>query len=112
MRGTLIFTPSPRKSRWTPSIKNCTLSTVENAVAVTGVTSFEIAEEDNDDDGKAVKVVLSAVPATADWVGGATGDVNATASWVCRNAGGDLLENVLPDERTEVRFAGEFAARW
>ena len=53
---------------------------VENAVAVTGVTSFEIAEEDNGDDGKAVKVVLSAVPAMADWVGGATGDVDATAS--------------------------------
>ena len=85
---------------------------VENAVVVTGVTSFEIAEEDNGDDGKAVKVVLSAVAATADWVGGATGDVDATASWVCRNAGGGLLENVLPDARTEVRFAGEFAAQF
>jgi len=85
---------------------------VRDAVVVTGAISFEIAEEDNGDEGKAVKIVLSSVPATADWAGGATGDVDAPSSWVCRNVGGAVLENALPDERTEVRFAGEFAAQF
>lgn len=83
-----------------------------DAVAVAGVTDFEISEEDNGGDGRAVKIVLPSVPATADWAGGATGDVDAPACWVCRNAGGGLVENALPDARTEVRFAGEFAAQF
>ena len=63
------------------------------------------------DDGGAVRVLRTGVPATAEWKGGATGAADDPASWTCRNAAGEEIAGALPAPFTEAIFAGDFAVQ-